>query len=255
MLVKINKEIRKRIPSPFKKLWRVLRQCSKLSSLLKLKKTNNFYRSYAQFGEDMILRSFFPGKTKGFYIDVGASHPHFISNTHFFYLLGWRGINIDPNPKSIELFNKLRPLDINLELAVSDSNDEQTFFTCSSSSLNTLSREMTSLRAKTMSIQFDSQKTITPKSLKAILDQYLPKDQKIDFLSVDAEGLDLNVLMSNDWEKYIPNMIIIEFQPDFDINNLGNDNIIKYLHSRGYELKCITPANLIFANTTISNSI
>ena len=76
---------------------------------------------YSQFGEDVVLRVLVGDlKKPGFYVDVGAYHPKHLSNTYYFYKKGWRGINIDPNPKSIKLFNLLRPSDINLNVAIAD---------------------------------------------------------------------------------------------------------------------------------------
>ncbi|MFA7355121.1 MAG: SAM-dependent methyltransferase, partial [Sulfurimonadaceae bacterium] len=81
---------------------------------------NNYFdgyalKSYSQEGEDMILRRLFEQQPNGFYVDVGAHHPKRFSNTYFFYKKGWRGINIDAMPNSMELFNKIRPRDINIE--------------------------------------------------------------------------------------------------------------------------------------------
>jgi len=76
---------------------------------------------YSQFGEDAVLRVLVnSGERPGFYVDVGAYHPKHLSNTYFFYKKGWRGINIDPNPRSIKLFNLLRPTDINLNVAIAN---------------------------------------------------------------------------------------------------------------------------------------
>ena len=58
-------------------------------------------------------------KMDGFYVDVGAFHPTLFSNTYFFYLNGWRGLNIEARPGSKQLFDKLRPKDINVEIGVS----------------------------------------------------------------------------------------------------------------------------------------
>src|SRR4051812_44497014 len=77
--------------------------------------------SWAQEGEDLVLRRFFEGQKKGFYVDVGAHHPHQYSNTFWFYRRGWRGINIDAMPGCMEGFEQHRPGDVNLELAVSDA--------------------------------------------------------------------------------------------------------------------------------------
>ena len=81
-------------------------------------------KSYSQEGEDMILKRFFEGKQRGFYVDVGSHHPKRFSNTYFFYKTGWRGINIDPMPGSMKLFDKIRTRDINLECGIFESEDE-----------------------------------------------------------------------------------------------------------------------------------
>ena len=82
------------------------------------------YHSYApcfsSAGEDMILRHLIGSdKMDGFYVDVGAYQPVLSSNTYFFYLNGWRGINIEARPGSQALFDKVRSRDVNLELGIS----------------------------------------------------------------------------------------------------------------------------------------
>jgi hypothetical protein len=74
--------------------------------------------SYAQEGEDMVLRRIFEDQPLGFYVDVGAHHPVRFSTTYFFYRRGCRGINIDATPGSMDAFRRLRPRDINLEVAI-----------------------------------------------------------------------------------------------------------------------------------------
>ena len=79
---------------------------------------------YSQSGEDIIIGNFFQNKNKGFFVDVGAYHPKHYSNTYLLYKNGWRGINIEPNPASIKLFNKYRKNDINLQTGVLNENKE-----------------------------------------------------------------------------------------------------------------------------------
>ena len=83
---------------------------------------------YSQEGEDILLSRIFGEQTEGFYVDVGAHHPRRFSNTCFFYKRGWRGINIDALPGSMKVFQKLRPHDINLELAVSEREQVLTYY-------------------------------------------------------------------------------------------------------------------------------
>lgn len=75
-------------------------------------------KSYAQEGEDLLLRRIFEHKHNGFYVDIGAHHPFRFSNTYLLYKRGWRGINVDAMPGSIKLFAKFRPRDVNLECGV-----------------------------------------------------------------------------------------------------------------------------------------
>ena len=62
------------------------------------------------------------------YVDIGAHHPIQRNNTHLLFKKGWEGINIDVNEFSIDLFNYLRPNDLNLQLAISDMEGEISFF-------------------------------------------------------------------------------------------------------------------------------
>lgn len=98
---------------------------------------NNAKLSYSQSGEDMILDTIFCDVKKGFYVDIGANNPYIQSNTHFFYKKGWRGVNVDALPGSMNIFRKVRPNDINIEAAISNSNEILSYFMFSSSFYNT----------------------------------------------------------------------------------------------------------------------
>src|SRR5437879_30132 len=84
--------------------------------------------SYSRSGEDLLLDEILNYKMKGVYVDVGAYHPVQYSNTFKFYLRGWTGINIDPNKEAIDLFNDVRPKDINLNLAISKEAGTYTYY-------------------------------------------------------------------------------------------------------------------------------
>ena len=97
--------------------------------------------TFSQYGEDIILsgiliRDEINLKDGGFYLDVGAHHPVRFSNTKLFYDYGWNGINIDPNERTSEIFQKARPRDINLEMAIGEKIGEQEFFKYDESALN-----------------------------------------------------------------------------------------------------------------------
>jgi hypothetical protein len=116
-----------------------------LRTLLGLKKKKYplyLNESYSQEGEDAILYRLFENLQNGFFVDIGAHHPFRFSNTYKFYKLGWRGINIDAMPGSMEAFKAARPNDINLEIPVSDKEEDLPFFTFNDHALNTFSEEL-----------------------------------------------------------------------------------------------------------------
>ncbi len=206
-------------------------------------------KSYSQKGEDMILRGMFGemDRTIGFYVDVGAYHPMRFSNTYYFYKRGWRGINIDTMPGSMKLFKKIRTRDINLETAISDKKQILTYYLFSEPALNTFSKELAVQRGEKEGCKIIDEIKIETSTLVGILDIYLPKDTEIDFLSVDVEGLDLQVLKSNDWDKYSPSYILAECLVDsFSLEQVIDNELTQYLRSKGYELFAKTLNTLFF---------
>ena len=203
-------------------------------------------RSYSQDGEDMLLRAFYEGKenpNEGFYIDIGAHHPFRFSNTAYFYKKGWRGINIEPTPSLFKAFLKDRNRDINLNIGVSDQVAELTFYEFNDGALNSFDEKL-SLSRENDIYQIVNRKKIQVKTLVEILDQHLPKGQTIDFMTIDAEGLDLRILQSNDWGKYNPNYILVEGQ--FKAEELINDEIYQFLSSKMYRLVGRTQRTSLF---------
>lgn len=193
--------------------------------------------SYAQEGEDILLKRIFEYRNindGGFYIDVGAHHPQRFSNTYFFYKRGWRGINIDATPNSMNLFNELRERDINLEFAVSDKLDTLTYYMFNEPALNSFDKNLSLKRNLLKNYSIIEKKDIDTITLENILDKYLPKNQDIDFLSIDVEGFDFQVLKSNNWLKYSPKVVLIEILSK-DIENMINSEVYIYMKNLNYK--------------------
>lgn len=194
---------------------------------------------YSQEGEDMVLNRIFENKKEGFYIDVGAHHPKRFSNTYFFYRRGWRGINIDAMPGSMAVFERDRPLDINLEIPVSDKDEVLTYYIFNEPALNGFSKELSDSRNGLRQYKIIGTKELRTRTLASILDEFMPAGQKIDFLSIDVEGLDFQVLNSNDWDKYRPEIVLIEvLGTTFD--QIISSETTAYMQKNGY---------MIFAKT------
>lgn len=203
------------------------------------------YRSYSINGEDMILRRIFESQGIGFYVDVGAFHPFIGSNTYFFYIRGWRGINIEPRPGSKRIFDKYRPRDINLEIAVAESEGELTYFMFDDPALNTFNEEAALRLLNKSQYSLLNKVKIKAKPLWQILDEYLPKGQEIDFLNIDAEGYDFLVLKSFDFERYKPKVILIEIW-GCELDDLFKNEVYIYLKEKGYRLFAKTSDTFIF---------
>jgi len=202
-------------------------------------------QSFSQEGEDLLLKRIFENKLeKGYYVDVGAHHPKRFSNTFLFYKNGWTGINIDAMPGSMKLFNIVRPRDINIEIPISERKEILIYYAFNESALNTFNRELGEYRIfeKQNSLLF--KKEIETETLEKILDQFLPINQKIDFLTIDVEGLDLAVLKSNNWLKYKPEVILVEAY-ESKLSGVLNSDIYLFLGKLGYDIVAKTP-NTVF---------
>jgi len=192
------------------------------------------FRSYSGEGEDMILRKIFYRKMEGFYLDVGAYHPKKSSNTYFFYKKGWKGINIDAMPGSMKMFNRFRPNDINIETPVGKEDELISYYEFEDKALNGFETEI--LKSKD---QLKTQNKIKKihelksRSLNSILEESLPKDQKIDFLSIDVEGSEMEILSGFDLKKYKPKLVLVEIW-NFEIGEFPNNSVDEFLRNEGY---------------------
>jgi FkbM family methyltransferase len=206
--------------------------------------------SYAQEGEDMILARIFYHQPNGFYVDVGAYHPQMISNTYYFYLQGWRGINIDAMPGSMDSFNKIRPNDINLEIPLSDTKQNLTYYKFNHSNLNGFSKKISEQRdgcsVGDWEVKLISEIELQTSTLSEVLDKYLPPAQTIDFLNVDVEGLDYEVLKSNNWQKYRPKIVLVEVLETLIIEEIKQAPIPAFMYEQGYQLYGKSGYTLIF---------
>lgn len=192
-------------------------------------------KSYSQEGEDMILRRIFEHQKKGFYVDVGAHHPKRFSNTYYFYKQGWSGINIDAMPGSMKAFDRCRPRDINLEIPISDKKQLLTYYAFNESALNGFSKELSESRNGKGNYYIKFTKKIETIPLNQVLNTYLPKNQQIDFLSIDVEGLDFIVLQSNDFSIYKPSVILIEILNN-SLVDIQKNEVTMYLKSFNYSI-------------------
>lgn len=201
--------------------------------------------SYSQEGEDKVLARFFEYKNIGFYIDIGAHHPIRFSNTYLFYKRGWRGINIDAMPGSMEAFREIRTEDINLEIPIASKREFLNYYIFNETALNTFSKEEAEKKDGLRNYKVIKTLQLEAFPLSEILDKYLPSGQHIDFMSIDVEGYDFEVLKSNNWEMYKPDFILIESLRT-TLEEIKEDKVYLFLKDYGYKLQAKTFNTLFF---------
>lgn len=199
-------------------------------------------RSYAQDGEDLILDRLLNGKASGFYVDVGAHHPVRFSNTNLFYRRGWKGINIDAMPGLMKTFKRRRPRDINIECGVAGQAGKLTYYQFDEPALNTFDF-VEAVQKNVPPYHLVGTVEIEVERLDTLLTEHLAVGQEIDFMSIDVEGKDEEVLRSNDWDRFRPRYILAETLRT-DILHLTDCPIVKFLSTVGY-----TPVSKAY-NTT-----
>ena len=164
--------------------------------------------SYAQRFEDLYLMRCFAGRDDGFYIDIGSGHPVYDNMSFAFYLKGWNGVTVEPNPWLARLTRAVRPRDRHLETLVGAAAGEATFYVVNDfHGLSTMIED----HARAAQSQFGkaSKALVVPvTTLRELCEQHVPRT--FDFLKVDVEGAEQDVLLNGDWQSYRPKVVVVE---------------------------------------------
>jgi len=210
--------------------------------------------SYSLTSIDLLVSHIFKNQNKGVFIDVGCNHPIYNNNTYLLYKKGWRGINIDLDKKSIDLFNLFRKYDYNQNIAVSSKfEDTELYFYHDKSPINTINKKT----ADFQNAQYKEIKTIKTQILDSIITNSPFVDKKIDFLSIDVEGHELEVLKGFDFKKYSPKIIVIEYLDlslnkleiiNFNLQNVLSSPLYQYVIDNNYTLVNWIHSDLVFVS-------
>ena len=240
-----------------KKLFRRVlpRQAMRLSEIRAMRYHRRGIVSYGQEGEDRVLASLLfklhSGKlpSSGFYIDIGAHDPFLYSNTYAFYKLGWFGLNIDAAPGSMSSFNVHRPRDINVEIGIGVVRSIATFHVFNKPALSTFDAQIARDRAiGDRKVIKEVQVEIAPAA--DIFARYLAPGQIIDFMTVDVEGLDAQVLKSNDWQQYRPMVVAVEIYGK-SVAGALTDEVASLMTAANYVFYSKTVNTAFFADATV----
>lgn len=206
--------------------------------------------SFSQAAEDMVLMHLFADKENGTFVDVGAYDPIRMSNTYYFYATrGWRGINLDANKYSIEKFKKERPEDQSFNYGVGQTEEIKEFYIFDSAREG-YENSMNSFLGEKYDKTPKEKIEVPIKPLAKILEENYKGSGSIDFLSVDVEGMELEVLKSNDWDKFRAKVLVIECLDTF-VRNSSVQEIMDYIESKGYKTLFKLPLSFIFIESSI----
>ncbi len=228
---------------------------NKLIKLVSIFKRRAKYRkvSFSFNAVDLIVDYIFKDQIQGIYMDIGSQHPISNNNTYLLYKRGWNGINIDLDKKNIDLFNISRPSDINLNYAISDTNEyTNLYFYHDSSPINTLNKNVSDYQKATVK----KIKKIETHTLDSILKK-IDFKKKLDYMNIDVEGYENRVLEGFDISKYKPNVVSVEYLDlkmknlefkNNNINNLFNSNLYNYFIKNNYHFINWLHGDLIFVH-------
>lgn len=190
--------------------------------LLKIYRNKKPSLHFAEFGEDIFINRILKHIKYGKYVDVGCYHPYKGSLTAILYNKNWDGINIDISKTSIDLFNIVRKRDMNLNVAISNFDGEISYYENSpinqQNSLTKKNNEQNKIKIKCQ-------------TLNSIFEKNFMK--KFDFLNIDVEGSELEVIEGIDLIKYHPSLITIE-NNNLLLEDYLTDNVYKKLISNDY---------------------
>ena len=172
----------------------------------------------------MFVLEYFDGRL-GFYLDVGGNHPIKLSSTYLLYKRGWQGLTIEPIPHLSRLQKVFRQRDNHLNAAVGDVPGSLKFFEIIPDFFSTFDEDRANLLVKSGAILISTY-DVEVWTLNDVCLKLIPEIQ-IDFLSVDTESFDLQVLKSNDWRNIRPKLISCE--------NGDSHEISSFMKSVNYE--------------------
>lgn len=197
--------------------------------------------TFSQFAEDVALARFLP-EPHGFYVDIGAFHPKFGSNTYQLWKRGWRGINVDADDYKVALFRRFRPRDINVTAGISAENGERTFYFQEGESYGSMSsfeREFAISRGQRADRRVGS-RTVAVRTLNSLLEEFLPRRADgsrvaVDFLNIDVEGHEYEILRALDFDRFRPRCLCVEIHAA-GIDELMESSTLQLLQQLGYRL-------------------
>jgi len=207
--------------------------------------------SYSIEAEDLVIKRLFDAVVfrdsakPGFFIDLGAFHPVIASNTYLFYTMGWRGLNVEPNPAHIGEFERLRPEDTTLNVAIANVRKQAAYHQFSNGLLNGfLSDDLVQHHIEHGETHLGSI-SIDCVAINDLLSEYVHRD--IDLLNIDIETLEPSILTVWDWARWRPKVIAAEIHA-LTMDDVRISDAAQILTAQRYALMSRVFQTAIFAD-------
>lgn len=196
--------------------------------------------SHSQFNEDLLISLLFDLNKPGFYLDIGANDPTINNNTKRFYDLGWSGINVEPVAEKFEQLCAERSRDQNLNVGIGPENGFFTFYyVVGDSTLSSFDRRIAHGMAKKFGLKVE-ERQVRVFTLEEFSRRHL-SSRTIELMSLDAEGLDLVILKSNDWAVFRPMVLLVEIDK-------AHGELVSFMRQQRYRLLYNNYHNGIFVD-------
>ncbi len=213
------------------------------SAYMALRDLRSYFRyrkagTFSQHGEDKFLVDWFGPASKGFYLDIGCSHPFRISNTYQLYRQGWTGIVVDPIPHFQALYRRWRRRDTFINAGVGEASGTFTYYELTPSVLSTFDRAYMQKLISRNEASLHKQYEVEIIAINTLFERHVG-GRTVDFMTLDVEGLDLSIIRALDFSRFRPRMISVEFNTDSD-----RDALAQVLGAAGYDCSRIIGCNL-----------
>lgn len=211
-------------------------------------------RFTAQTGEDILIYDFFKGHGPGYFIEAGAYDGVTFSNTYLLESLGWRGMLIEPLPELADLCRKNRPNSIVVQAALgSGASDGEVEFTCAYDPRGGACLSYLKADQGHVDRCRDAKYSLVPvrvpiKSLNSLLEG---RSESVDFISLDVEGMEVEVLRGFDLERFKPKLIVVERQDE----KRKNEILAKHLTDRDYTAVAEKGCNVFYVINSMKKAL
>jgi len=212
--------------------------------------------SFGQSREDawflsMLRERHIPWANSGFYVDIGANHPVVFSATYLLYKAGWSGITVDPIPSLCALHRRFRPYDVCLNVGVGSACEQRRFWETAPDLFSSFSEEDARGAAEKglcAVLRETSVSLVTPSAIVA----HIPSERTVNYLTIDTEGLDGEILSNWPWDECMPDVISCEASA-MSAEESEADKVLKnygYTAIKQFEI-CVFWASPTFASTLL----